>query len=58
MTAKLLTEHHLEVVHLKEGCIGLSDSSLVKMPHCSNSHVMAHFNIYEHDKFQAESSCA
>ena len=36
MSIKLLTEHHLEFLSLKEGCIGSSESSLVKMPNCGN----------------------
>ena len=31
---KLLTEHHLELLSLNEGCRGLSESTHVKMPHC------------------------
>ena len=34
MSVKLLTEHHLEFLSLKGGCTGLSESTLVKMPHC------------------------
>ena len=41
MTVKLLTEHHLEFLSLKGGCTGSSESTLVKMPHCWKSHVMA-----------------
>ena len=41
MTAKLLTEHHLEFLSLKGGCTGLSESIHVKMPHCWKSHVAA-----------------
>ena len=33
MSVKLLTEHHLEFLSLKGGCKGLSESTLVKMPH-------------------------
>ena len=33
MSVKLLTEHHLEFLSLKGGCIGSSESTLVKMPH-------------------------
>ena len=43
MTIKLLTEHHLEILSLKGGCTGLSESTLVKMTHCWKSHVAAHF---------------
>ena len=39
MIVKLLPEHHLEFLLLKGGCRGLSDSTLVKMPHCWESHV-------------------
>ena len=41
MTFKLLTEHDLEFVSLKGGCTDLSESTLVKMPHCWKSHVTA-----------------
>ena len=41
MSVKLLTEHHLEFLSLKGGCTGSSESTLVKMPHCWKSHVMA-----------------
>ena len=43
MIVKLLTDHHLECLSLKEGCTGSSESTLVKIPHCWKSHVMAHF---------------
>ena len=43
MSVKLLTDHHLEYLSLKRGCTGLSESTLVKTPHCWKSHVMAHF---------------
>ena len=43
MSVKLVTEHHLEFLSLKGGCTGLSESTLVKMPHCWKSHVAAHF---------------
>ena len=42
MSVKLLNEHHLEFLSLKEGCTGSSESTLVKMPHCWKSHVTAH----------------
>ena len=41
MSVKLLTEHHLEFLGLKGDCTGLSESTLVKMPHCLKSHVAA-----------------
>ena len=42
MTVKLLTEHHLEFLHLKGGCTGSTESTHVKMPHYWKSHVTAH----------------
>ena len=41
MIVKLLTENDLEFLSLKGGCTGLSEYTLVKMPHCWKSHVMA-----------------
>ena len=43
---KLLTEHHLEFLSLKGGRKGLSESTLVKIPHCWKSHVKAQLSIY------------
>ena len=40
MIVKLLTGHRL-----KEGCIGSSKSTLVKMSHCWKPHVTAHLSI-------------
>ena len=42
MTVKLQTEYHLEFLSLKGGCTGSSESTLVKIPHCWKSHVLAH----------------
>ena len=42
MFVKLLTEHHLEFLSLKEGCRGSSKFTHVKMPHCWKSHALAH----------------
>ena len=33
MSVKLLTEYHLEVLSLKDGCTCSPESTLVKMPH-------------------------
>ena len=41
MTVKLLTEHHLEFLGLNGGYTGLSESTLVKMPHFWKTHVAA-----------------
>ena len=41
MIVKLLTEHHLESLSLQGGCRGLSESTLVKMPHSRNHHALA-----------------
>ena len=45
MIIKLLTEHHLEFLSLKEGCTGSSESTLVKMPPCWKSHVTAQLSF-------------
>ena len=41
MTVKLLTKRHLEFLSLIGGCTGSSESTLVKMPNCWKSHVVA-----------------
>ena len=41
MSVKLLSEHHIECLSLKGDCTGLSESTLVKMPQCWKSHVVA-----------------
>ena len=53
MSVKLLTEHNLEFICLREGCTDSSDSTLVKMPRCWKSHVKAqclmttfHFRVF------------
>ena len=45
MIVKLLIEHHLECLSLKEGCRGSSESTHVKMPHCWKSPALAHLII-------------
>ena len=46
MSVKLLTEHHLEFLSLKEGCTGSSESKVVKMPNCWKSHIITRLNHY------------
>ena len=41
MIVKLLTEHHLERLSLKEGCRASSESKLVKMSNCWKSNAAA-----------------
>ena len=42
MRVKLLTEQRSEFLSLKGGCKGLlSESTLVKIPHCWKSHITA-----------------
>ena len=42
MIVKLLTEHNLEfLLSLKGNCTGPSESTLVKMQHCWESHAAA-----------------
>ena len=45
MIVKLLTEHHLEFLNLTGGGTGTSESTLIKMPHCWKSHVLAHLTL-------------
>ena len=45
MTVKLLTKHDLEFLSLKGGCTGMSESTLVKIPHCWKYHVTALFTF-------------
>ena len=54
MSVKLLTEHFLEVLSLKGGCTGSSESTRVKMPHCWKSHATAHIKVSE---FYQEMPC-
>ena len=42
MIVRLLTEHHLKFLTLKGDCRDSSESTLVKMLHCWNSHATAH----------------
>ena len=49
LTVKLPTEHHLEFLSIKGGCIGSSECTHVKLPHCWKSHVTA--------KMQFHSNC-
>ena len=48
MIVKLLTEHNLEILSLKGGCTVSSEFTLVKMPHCWNSHAADSNNIRFH----------
>ena len=45
MSIKLLNEHNLEFLSLKEGYIGSSESIHVKMPYCWKSHDAAHLSF-------------
>ena len=45
MIVKLLTEHNLELLSLKRGCTGSSESTFVKIPHFWKSRVTAHYNL-------------
>ena len=45
MNVKLLTEPNLEFLSFKGGCTSLSESALVKMPHCWKSHVTAQISL-------------
>ena len=41
MSVRLQTDPHLEFLSLKGDYTGSYESTLVKMPHCSKSHVVA-----------------
>ena len=45
MIVKLMTEHHLEFLSLKEGCTGSSEFTLVIIPHCWNHMLRLIFNL-------------
>ena len=47
MNIKLLNEHNLEFLSLKEGYTGSSESIHFKMSHCWKSHVAAHLSFYK-----------
>ena len=51
MIDKLLTEHHLECRSLKGGCRGSSESTHVKMPHCGQSHALAHISYTKYVQY-------
>ena len=57
MSIKLLTEHHLEFLSLKGGCIGSYESPLVKMPHCWKSRVTAHIYVFLLPNIMNEVKC-
>ena len=48
MIVKLLTEQTLGFLGLTRGCTGTSASTLVKMPHCWKSHIMAQILLIVH----------
>ena len=48
MSVKLLTEDNLEFLCLKGDCIGSSESTLVKMPHCWKS--LSRLNYLSHSQ--------
>ena len=41
MSVKLLIKQCLELLSLKVGCTGLSEATLVKIPHCWKTYVVA-----------------
>ena len=47
MSVKLLTDHRLEFLSLKEGCKDSSESTLVKIPNCWKSRLLAQLYINE-----------
>ena len=57
MIVKLLTEHHLEFLSLKGGCVDSSESTLAKMPHCWKSYVVAQIQCTSYIGPRREKSC-
>ena len=55
MTAKPLTEHDFEFLSLTGGCIG--SSTLVKIPNCWKSHVVAQICLQEAIEAALEKVC-
>ena len=59
MSVKLLTENQFGFLSLKGDCTGSSESTVVKMPHCWKSHVVAHiwaatlyFSVYLYPRYE------
>ena len=52
MTVKIVTIHNLEFLSLRQDCTGWSESTLVKMPYCWKSYVMAHLMLCSTEAFQ------
>ena len=52
MIVKLLTEHPLEFLSLNRGCVGSSESTLVKRPHCWKSHALAQMILLKYHIYQ------
>ena len=50
MNVKLLTEHHLEFLSLKEGCTGSYESPLVKSPIVGNHMSQLIWYVYTHQR--------
>ena len=50
-----MTERHLEFLSLKGGCMGSSESTLVKMPNCWKFNVEAHMFMIS-DLFRKDGS--
>ena len=53
MSVKLLTEHQLEFLSLKDGCTSSSESTLVRMPHCWKSRVTARLMCFRDMKMMS-----
>ena len=51
MIVKLLTEHSLEFLSLKEGCRASSESTHFKMQHCTKSYATARLIKYPKTKW-------
>ena len=56
MIVKLLNEHHLEFLSVKEGCRGSSESTHVKMRYCWKSHALALYFVCVSNKGSDETA--
>ena len=57
MSVKLLTEHHLEFLSLEGSRTDPSESILVKISHCWQSHFMAHLSKTKQRNRKENSYC-
>ena len=52
MTLRLVTEYPFGFLNMYGGCIGSSEPTLVKMPHCWKTHVTAQIPVYPYHELK------